>query len=221
MSGHYLDTATWERRELFRFFLSYEVPTFSLCAEVDVTDTVEYCRAHGHSFSMVCWYFCQLAVNTVAPFRYRLRGDRVWVWDRIHVSTTILNADETFRFCHFPYAEHFPDFVNGAKAAMAHRSAGMIDESPDGDAVIHGSTVPWLRFSSVSHARRTIAGDGIPKIVLGRYGTTSNRLQMPVSVEAHHALMDGIVAARFYECLESYFTNVATKIPCGSTTVLV
>ncbi|NUN15196.1 MAG: hypothetical protein HUU55_16335 [Myxococcales bacterium] len=213
MSGHFLDTTAWERHALFRFFLSYEVPTFNLCADVDVTETVEYCRSEGHSFSMVCWYFCQLAVNSLEPFRYRLRGDQVWVWDRIRVSTTILNPDETFRFCHFPYAEHFPEFVAGAKAAISAQPTDVMDDRPDDDGVIHGSTVPWLRFTSVSHARRTVRGDSIPKIVLGRYGATSNRLTMPVSVEAHHALMDGIVAARFYKHLESYFTNVTTKIP--------
>jgi chloramphenicol O-acetyltransferase type A len=30
---------------------------------------------------------------------------------------------------------------------------------------------------------------------------------MPISVEAHHALMDGLHVGRYFEKLESYFSN--------------
>ncbi|MCB0574850.1 MAG: hypothetical protein KDC61_09825 [Saprospiraceae bacterium] len=38
----------------------------------------------------------------------------------------------------------------------------------------------------------------MPKIVFGKYFASGDRLLMPVSVEVHHALMDGLHAGRFF-----------------------
>jgi len=42
-------------------------------------------------------------------------------------------------------------------------------------------------------------GDSIPRIVFGRCVREGKCMKMPVSVEVHHALVDGLDVARFYE----------------------
>ena len=200
--GDFLDLEQWPRRAQYRFFRDYELPFFNVCAEVRVTKTLAWCRGQTQSFSLACWYLCQRAVNAIASFRYRLRGDGVWIHDRIRISTIALNADETFRFCHLPYAEPFAVFVAEAEAVMARPPPEAMDDRPEDDAVIHGSTLPWVRFTSIAHARRLSPEDSVPKIVFGRYAEDRGEVTMPVSVEAHHALMDGLHVSRFFEHLE-------------------
>ena len=153
--GYFIDRETWPRRQQFEFFRHFEQPFFTLCAEVDVTATDHFCRDQGASFFLATWFLCLGALNREAPFRYRLRGDRVWVHDSIHVSTTVLRKDETFAFCHLPSSEDFAAFEELGRAAIEAESlrSGLTTED-ERDDVVYGSVVPWLRFTSVAHGRR-------------------------------------------------------------------
>jgi chloramphenicol O-acetyltransferase type A len=85
-------------------------------------------------------------------------------------------------------------------------STGLIP-SGAGENVIHYSAIPWLNFTGLSHARRFAFPDSCPKISFGKVTEVAGRLQMPVSIHAHHALMDGYHVGqyvdRFQELLES------------------
>ena len=202
--GHYLDIDAWSRKSQFDFFRRYSQPFFSICAEVDVTATVRYCRHHELSFFLASWFMCLEMLNSQEEFRYRLRGDQVWVHDRIHVSTTVLRDDETFGFCHLPSRDDFDAFEHFGKAAIdAERSSSGLTTESTRDDVIHGSVLPWLRFTSISHARHSVVSDSIPKIAFGRRTQLSDeRFVMPMSVEAHHALLDGLHVSRLFERFE-------------------
>ncbi len=200
--GTFLDLESWSRRTQYLFFKEFEQPFFNICAEIDVSAVRAWCREHKQPFAMACWYLCQCGINAVAPFRYRLRGDKVWVHERVSISTTVLEGDETLRFCYFPYEESFGDFVVSARAVMADSAGGDIGDQPDTDSVIHGSVLPWVRFTSVSHARQPSSGDSVPKIMFGRYAEEGERVMMPMSVEVHHALMDGLHVSRLFAWME-------------------
>lgn len=195
-----LDLETWPRKAQFEWFRRYELPFFNICAEVPATAVRAACRASGASFDLACWFACQQVVNALEPFRYRLRGDGVIVHDRISVSIARAAADETFVFCYVPWADDFAAFVAGAGEALAKQQPGApLDARPEVDDVIHGTTLPWLRFTSLSHARRLDATDAVPKIAFGRCTPSGGDDMLPVSVEVHHALMDGVHVARFFE----------------------
>lgn len=208
MSGHFLDLDGWPRRAQYDFFLTYEQPFFDVAAEVPVTRTLAWCRDHERSFSLACWFLIQRAINAVEPFRYRLRDTGIYVHDHIRVATTTLLPDETFRFVYLPYEEDFEGFHRGGKQVFERALTTMeLEDRPEDDAVIHGSTLPWVRFTMVSHARRVIPLDAVPKIVLGKYGEDAGQVHMPVAVAVHHGLMDGLHVGRFFEKLEDEFSR--------------
>jgi chloramphenicol O-acetyltransferase type A len=59
--------------------------------------------------------------------------------------------------------------------------------------------IPWVAFTSFAHARRHGTEDSVPKIVFGKRHERGGRHRMPVSVEVHHALVDGLHVGRFFE----------------------
>lgn len=209
MSG-YLDIETWSRRKQFEFFKDFDNPYFNICANVDVTPLLVLTRAAKNISFFITYHFLSMkAANEVEPFRYRLRGDRVFVHDRIHAGTTLLLADESFTFVYFDYDEDFEVFHTRAKAAVESAQAGVsrLDEREGQDDLIHHSVIPWVTFTSISHARNWGRQDSVPKIAFGKYREDGKRIKMPISVEAHHALMDGLHVGRYFERLESYFSN--------------
>jgi chloramphenicol O-acetyltransferase type A len=209
MSG-YLDIETWNRRRQFEFFKDYANPFFNICAEVDVTRLHGLTRdAEGISFLVAYHFFSIKAANEVEQFRYRLRGDRVLVHDRIHAGTTLLLADETFTFVYFDYTEDFGVFHARAVQAIeaAKSGAASLEARADRDDLIYHSVIPWVTFTSISHARKGEGQESVPKISFGKYRTDGDRIRMPVSVEVHHALMDGLHVGRYFEKLESYLSD--------------
>lgn len=205
----YLDTEAWSRRHLFQLFKDYDQPFFNLCAEVEVTPLLDFARSQDFS-SFITYHFLSLkTANEVEPFRYRLRGGRVIVHEHVDAGAIILLADESFTFVHFDFAEDFGDFHARARATIesARAEPPRRDARADRDDLIYHSVIPWVSFTSISHARDSKRQNGIPKISFGKYRDVGGRFVMPVSVEAHHALMDGLHVGRYFERLEGYFTD--------------
>jgi len=87
---------------------------------------------------------------------------------------------------------------------MEASRAGRVPFDPrlDEAAVIHFTTLPWLHFSSFSHARNWGREDSVPKIAFGRADADATGLWLPFSVEVHHALMDGLHLGRYVQAME-------------------
>lgn len=206
----YLDLESWPRRGAFEFFRGFDNPFFNLCTELETAPLVDFCRANpGASFFLAYTYLSLRAANEVEPFRYRLEGDRVRVHERIHGGTTVLLEDERFVFAYFDYVEDFAAFHAAARAAIERvkAGAGEFDPRDDRDDLIHYSTLPWVAFTSFSHARRWRTGDSVPKIVFGKGQEREGRHLLPISVEVHHALMDGLHVGRYLETLQRHLSN--------------
>ena len=66
------------------------------------------------------------------------------------------------------------------------------------------STLPWVSYTALVQAV-PIPADSNPRITWGKYFVQGNRTLLPVSVLCHHALVDGVHLAHFYELLEEQF----------------
>jgi chloramphenicol O-acetyltransferase type A len=145
------------------------------------------------------------AANDVEAFRLRLRARGVWRHDRVAVGPTIMRTDETFGFVRLEPTASLAAFAAQGKAAIAEAASRKVltpSRQVTDDIVFH-SVLPWLRFTSFTNA---LPGgrDSIPRIVFGRCVRDGRRMKMPVAVEVHHALVDGLDVARFFDRFNGY-----------------
>jgi chloramphenicol O-acetyltransferase type A len=207
-----LDLATWNRREHYAFYRAYDNPYFNLCAPVDVTRLLERSRSEGGpTFFLASLWASLAAVNEIEELRYRIRGDHVVVHERVHGGSTVLVPDGTFRFGYFDYDSDFWTFAGGAASVLERVRAemGPLEARPERDDMIHYSIIPWVAFTSFSHARRWGTDDSVPKVVFGRHHRVEDANQMPVSIEVHHALVDGLHVGRFFERFQHHLDELA------------
>lgn len=202
MSG-LIDLKTWKRRDHYLWFRQYARPFFSVTVDVDVTAIWNTSRTRGApSFFLSSVFHMLSAANDVEAFRLRLRPRGVWRHDRVAVGPTIMRADETFGFVRLESAATLKTFAAQGKAAIAHAaSRTVLSPYKATDDIIFHSVLPWLRFTAFTNA---LPGgtDSIPRIVFGRCARSGRRMTMPVAVEVHHALVDGLDVARFFEHFE-------------------
>ncbi len=200
----YLDVTTWSRREVFEFFRGFDKPYFNICTRLDVTNLLKLLRQGPRvRTSLAYHYFALRVANEIEPFRYRLRQGRVFVHDVIHGGTTVLLPNENFTLAYFDYQENFEKFIVQAERAVREVESGDGAFRPNpSDDRIHFTTLPWVSFTSFSHARNWATEDSIPKIAFGKFMRENERTLLPISVEVHHALMDGLHVGRFLTRLE-------------------
>jgi len=187
----HIDLNSWNRKPQFNFFKDYDIPFFNITANVNVTNLHRYCKSNNLPFFLSSLFYSIKAVNAVEAFRYRIKGEAVVCYDKIHAGSTILFDDNTFGFCYFEYVDDLQRFISlGQKEIELLKSKKVLDPKLDAVDLIHYSSVPWISFTGIQHARKFRIGDSIPKLVFGKFFKDGDKLKMPMSVEAHHALMD-------------------------------
>lgn len=199
-----IDLETWPRRAIHDFFLDFDDPWFNLTAEVEAGHTWVWCKDEGVSFSLASWWAVLRATDAVPAFRMRLRDDGVWLHERLRMGVTALKPDQAFTYAYFDDAPDFPRFVKGAEAELKVRlaSTGLQAEAGNDD-LLHGTVVPWVRFTGLKHARKARNDGSVPKIALGRATSEGEGRRLPVSVEGHHSLIDGVHVGAFLAELEA------------------
>ncbi len=201
----FLNTDTWARRAAFDFYRGFDNPYFNVCVRLDVAALKAAAGARGASFSLACHFIALRLANLHEPLRYRLEGGRVRIHEVVHASTTVLRDDESFGFATLPHTADFAAFCAQGSEAMAAVRTRQRPFEPDIDeaALVHFTTLPWLHFTSFSHARNWGREESVPKIAFGRLQPEGERLWMPFAVEVHHALVDGLHVGRYVQALEA------------------
>jgi chloramphenicol O-acetyltransferase type A len=193
----------WVRKDHYFFFRQFEEPFFGITANVDCTAAYNNAKHKKCSFFLYYLHKSLVAANKIEPFRYRIAGDDVFVYDQVNASPTINRKDGTFGFSYMDYHEEFDAFNREATSEIGRvqSSTGLVP-AVSGENVIHYSSIPWISFTAISHARAFSFKDSCPKISFGKVTGKKKKLKMPVSIHVHHALMDGYSVAQYIELFQ-------------------
>ena len=121
-----------------------------------------------------------------------------------------MRDDKTFSFSFIPYQADLQKFVTAGlqeiKRVKETVGLGMAKNNRRTD-IIHYSTIPWIPFTGLTHARSFRVEESSQKISFGKLTHHNQQWTIPVSVFAHHALADGYHMGLYYEALQSYLQN--------------
>lgn len=193
----------WNRKELFSFFKDFEEPFYGMCVDIDCSAAYRFSKESGHSFFLLYMHKSLLAANCIDAFKYRLEGDKVFKYDAVHASTTVLRPDNTFGFADLEFDADYAAFEEKAHDSMrVVRNEKILKATRFENGIIHYSAVPWVHFTSLSHARKYSIQDSCPKISFGKVVEEGDRLLMPVSIHVHHALIDGFTVGEYLDLFQ-------------------
>jgi chloramphenicol O-acetyltransferase len=199
---------TWQRRGHYEFYRGFAQPHFNICAPVEITALRSALKDLDVSFTIGWLYLLTRAANSIPELRQRIRGDGVVEHDVVHPSITVLSEEGLFGFCFIEYNDAFESFARGAAERI---DTACQDVTLEGDAgradLLFMTAIPWLAFTGFMHPLPSLPPDSIPRFAWGRFTGEGARMTMPLSVQGHHALVDGVHVARLYEQLEEWLES--------------
>ncbi|MEJ2571806.1 MAG: chloramphenicol acetyltransferase [Anaerolineales bacterium] len=194
---------SWSRRKHFDFYNSFEQPHFGMCANVDLTEFHRSVKRAGHSINIAIIYLIARAANGIAEFRCRIRGEQVVEHEIVHPSPTILTDDDLFSFCTIKYSEDYAGFAaRAAERIAAVKAQPTLEDEPGQDDLLFMTAIPWVSFTSFKHPMPLQPTDSVPRFAWGKFFEEGEKLKMPLAVQAHHALMDGLHVGRYYTAVQ-------------------
>jgi chloramphenicol O-acetyltransferase type A len=210
----YLDLENWSRKEHFHFFNNYDEPFWGVVVDINCQKVFTFCKENKQSF-FLCYLYCAVrAANDIEQFKYRIVDkEKIQIVERIDASAVINRDDGSFGFSHIVYNEVWDQWFQNATMEIDRvRLSTKLFPEIHNDSCIHFSSLPWLKFRSLSHARKFHIGDSVPKISFGKVFNENNLLKLPVAIHVHHSLVDGKDVGKYVERLEYLMENVSDLI---------
>lgn len=212
-----IDIANSPRRSQYTFFRGFAWPFLDVSAQVDVTELLaQRPTVNGQKVGVftTCMHAIMCAVNAVPEFRQRIEGEDVFEYETCSPSFTTMGTEDVFNYAVANFDWDLATFaarVQHAAESVKDRADLNLDEDHRAD-LIFVTCLPWLDFTSIHHPRPmrpapNPADDSVPRIAWGKIVEKDGRKMMSVAVSAHHALIDGVHLARFYEAVNSRISS--------------
>ena len=200
----YIKYKSSHRQKHFDFFFKMDQPHFNVCANIDITSFKSSLRSANCPFTPAMVYLISRVANAIPEFRHRIRNNKIIEHETVHPSFSVLtDVADVFSFCYVDYQPDFKQFVKEAKHQMEYmKTHPSIEDEPGRDDYLFLSTFPWASFTGIMHPMHYSPVDSVPRIVWGKYFKEGNQIKMPLSVQAHHAVVDGLHVGRYFEKIQ-------------------
>ena len=197
------------RKKHFEFFKKMNHPHFNITANVEIGQFLKTIKKEKLPLTFCLVHLLSKVANDIKEFRWRIRDNDVVEHKLVHPSFTVPSDDtDVFSFCTVTFKENMTDFI-----AEAHnirelmKKKPSIEDEPGRDDYLFMSAIPWISFTGLQHAMNYHPHDSVPRISWGKFFEQDGKTLMPVSVQAHHALVDGRHMGAYFQNLEQSFTN--------------
>jgi chloramphenicol O-acetyltransferase type A len=207
----------FDRQSQLDHFAGYRLPVVSLTAECRCPDFLTPAKARGWPpFALVLHGLARASLDQ-ENFRYRLEAGRVRVVERLTVGHAVLGAGERLNFSHVAYTPDLATFLDRYRADrdQARRAPELRAAPAAGLDFIYVTCLPWLRFTSLQNPCSGRDDDSVPRFAVGAFAREGDEVSFPLSVQAHHGLVDGIHISRLFEGMARAMGDLAQAAGAG------
>lgn len=210
MTGQSVDLDTWPRAAQFRFFRTFDRPHYATTVRMDVTRLMAVRKPDNISpFRHTIWAIGK-GLHAVPELCMRFKGDSVTQYDRLLLSPTIPLDNGDFRYTYLAFNPTRSRFDTHAQEKITVVRKGAPLNANDGtiEDVAYLSCLPWLDYTSLDNA---LPGpdDCIPRTSWGKIVPKGKGFDMAMTLQVHHALVDGLQVAQFFEATQAALADFA------------
>ena len=204
MTGKKIDLATWPRAAQFHMFRGFERPHYATTVRVNVTNMMTARKSNGLSpFRHTIWAIGK-GLHAVPELCMRFKGETVTQYRRLLLSPTIPLENGDFRYTYLAWNPDRTRFDSHAADKISDVRDGTPLNANDGtiEDVAYLSCLPWSDYTSLDNALPN-ADDCIPRVSWGKIVEGVNGFEMAMTLQVHHALVDGRQVGVFFQATEA------------------
>ena len=158
-------------------------------------------------------YLLSKAVNTHPEFKMAMKEGELIVWDHVEPVYTVLHPEtETFSALSVPCTGTLAAFIQAYETkGAAHKNSLRFfpENAPENHFNI--SALPWINFESFNLHIADFTDYFAPSFTMGKYQEEGNKILMPLAIQVHHAVCDGIHVAKLIDTLQEYCSTIRTS----------
>ena len=214
MNFHAVDRAFWAREEYYQHYTKDVPCTYSVTAQMDITNLLRGVKAAGLKLYPALIYMVARAVNDRREFRMDVVDGVLGYYDSVDPSYTVFHADtQTFSSVWTEYTPDFRAFYERYLDDTARwGDVRKLDAKPGGGRnFINISSVPWLAFTGFNLNLQSDFDYLLPIFTFGKYAEEGDKTRLPLSIQAHHAVADGFHTARLIADMQAWADGFAPE----------
>ena len=191
------------RAEAFDLWMTSPMPMVTLVKTMDVSRMRKVSRKTGVKFTaLMCWCLGK-AASSIAEFYLLPQDGKLFQYDKLAINVIVQNCKGGISSCDIPFSDDIRQFNADYVEYTSAASMSGISTSLEDCMTIGTSALLQTELDSIVNQYSGRYNN--PFVVWGRYHKGMLRTTLPVSLQFHHAQMDGEHACRFLQ-------NVQEKI---------
>lgn len=186
----------------YAYFRSLEQPHISLCTELDISHLRRRVKERQLPFFLTLLHCVITAANSVPQLRQRLKGDQAVEFENCLSSHTLALPDGGYCYCNLDCQKPLEEFLPyGQRMTELALQQGSLEDDEAALGYYFVTSLPWFSFTAL-HLPVADRNDSNPRFSFGKYFTREGKTLLPLGIQVHHALVDGIHIAQFLSAVE-------------------
>ena len=201
-----IDPKDTNRAIAFELWAKSPMPMVTITKTFDVTRLRKVSRRRGMKFNMLlCWCIGR-AASRIEEFYMLPQNDKLYRYDRMAVNVIVNNIKGGLSFCDISVTDDLEAF-NANYLHLTETISQTCQDILDEEAVIVGtSALPCTELDVIVNQYSGRWNN--PFLAWGKYRKGFFRTTLPISLQFHHAQMDGMQAGRFLNNLQEEINKV-------------
>lgn len=188
------------RAEAFSMWMSSPMPMVTLVKTFDVTRLVKVCKKSGVKFNvLLCWCIAK-AASQIDEFFLLPQNDKLLRYDKLAVNVVVQNVKGGICLCDVPYSDNISQFNTDYLELTCRASETCRNTSLEDYMIIGTSALPQTELDCI--VNQFSGRWNNPFLAWGRYRKGLFKTTLPISLQFHHAQMDGAHTCRFLDNLQ-------------------
>lgn len=203
---------TWERAELFQYFIHQLRCVMSITVEIDITEFLKIIHNKGYQFYPAMIWVVSSAINCREEFRMGYdENNEVGVWDYVSpYYTHFYKEDQKFVKLVTEYNSDFKIFYHNFLTDLErYKDLRWFEQKDISKNTFDLSCLPWVHYQSFDMHIFDSGTYIAPIVTWGKYTKNQEgRVMLPLSMNIHHAVADGYHLCRFFTDVEVWLKRI-------------
>lgn len=188
------------RARAFELWMKSPMPMVTLVKTFDVTRLRRASKRRKMKFNVLLCWCIGTAASQVEEFYLLPKDGKLFLFDRLGLNVIVDNAQGGISSCDVPYSADLEQFCRDYERLTREASATCRDITLDDAMIVGTSAVVGTELDCIVNQYTGIFNN--PFLVWGKYRRRWFKTTLSISLQFHHAQMDGRQATSFLERLQ-------------------